>query len=348
MPTRVAQTVRPDLSQQHASRAGDRTFTGNANLRPATGMEPLTADTAQHLSTSAAFPKPLASTQPAFTIGSAAASVSPSKKRMHNALKTRQGSASASTTLPPRANPFAQYGVANGVSSSQAGRTTARGSPVAAQSGFGSPQPSSRRSLKTVRRADGAQGMNIDLTTPLEAAAAEVKSTASQPAASSAFNGSANQPVAQPESASSTAASSIFAQKHLSAPLSTQASYQTGTGLTSQTRSSRPGPSAQQQPAGTSASMAPASLPHGPGFSTSAAAAASCFSFGSAQAETAGDAMPSPQRHFQGFGLHAESEQAAPDTPSARFPGFQPGIQSRNSISLTPFCLHILVCCSAT
>ncbi len=316
-------------------------------------MEPLTADMAQRLSTSAAFPKPVASTQPAFTIGSAAASVSPSKKRMHNALKTRQGSASASTTLPPRANPFAQYGVANGVSSSQAGRTTARGSPVAAQSGFGSPQPSSRRSLKTVRRSDGAQGMNIDLTTPLEAAAAEVKSTASQPAASSAFNGSANQPVAQSESASSTAASSFFAQ-NLAAPLSNQASFQTGTAPTSQTRSARPGSSAQQQPTGTSASAsaAPASPRRGPGLSTSVAAAAgpaaSCFTFGFAQAETASDAMPSPQRPFQGFGLHADSEQAAPDTPSARFPGFQPGIQSRNSISLTQFRLHILVCCSAT
>ena len=180
MPTRVAQPVRPDLSQQHASRAGDRAFTGNANIRSATGMETLTSDTAHRLSTSAAFPKPVASTQPAFTIGSAAASVSPSKKRMHNALKTRQGSAAASTTLPPRANPFAQYGVANGVSSSQTGRATARGSPVAAQSGFGSPQPSSRRSLKTVRRSDGAQGMNIDLTAPLEAAAADlIKSNAS-------------------------------------------------------------------------------------------------------------------------------------------------------------------------
>ena len=352
MPTPVAQTVRPDLSQQHASRAVDRTFTGNANLRPATGMEPLTADTAQRLSTSAAFPKPVVSTQPAFTIGSAAASVSPSKKRMHNALKTRQGSASASTNLPPRANPFAPYGVANGVSSSQPGRTSARGSPVAAQSGFGSPQPSSRRSPKTVRRSDGAQGMNIDLTTPLEAAAAEIKSTASQPAASSLFNGFATQPVAQPESASSSAASSFFAQKHFSAPMSTQASFQTDTGPNGQTRSARPGPSAQQQPAGTSASAsaAPASPPHGPGLSTSAAAAgaaASCFSFGFAQAETASDAMPSPQRPFQGFGLHADSEQAAPDTPSARFHGFQPGIQSRNSISFTRICLDTLTCCSA-
>ena len=323
MPSRVAQTVRPDLSQQHASRAGDRTFTGNANLRPATGMEPLTADTAQRLSTSAAVPKPLASTQPAFTIGSATAPVSPSKKRMHNALKTRQGSASASTTLPPRANPFAQYGVASGVSSSQAGRTSAQGSPVAAQSGFGSPQPSPRRSLKTVRRSDGAQGMNIDLITPLEAAAAEVRSTTSQPAASSAFNGSATQPLTQPESPSSTAASSFFAQ-NLSAPLSTQASFQTGTGPNGQTRSAKSGSSAQQQAAGTSASA-----------SAAAGTAASCFSFGSAQAEIASDAMPSPQRPFQRFGLHADSEQAAPDTPSARFPGFQPGIQSRNSISLT-------------
>ncbi|KAL0051715.1 hypothetical protein WJX82_000922 [Trebouxia sp. C0006] len=263
MPTRVAQPVRPDLSQQHASRAGDRTFTGNANLRPATGMETLTSDTAQRLSTSAAFPKPVASTQPAFTIGSGAASVSPSKKRMHNALKTRQGSAAASTTLPPRANPFAQYGVANGVSSSQPGRTTARGSPLAAQSGFGSPHPSPRRSLKTVRRSDGAQGMNIDLTTPLEAAAADlIKSNASQPAASSAFNGSATQPVAQPESASSTAASSFFAQKRFPAPLSTQASFSTGTGSTSQTRN---------------------------------------------------------------------SEQAAPDTPSAHFPSSQPGIQNQKT-----------------
>jgi hypothetical protein len=342
MPTRVAQPVRPDLSQQHASRAGDRAFTGNANIRSATGMETLTSDTAHRLSTSAAFPKPVASTQPAFTIGSAAASVSPSKKRMHNALKTRQGSAAASTTLPPRANPFAQYGVANGVSSSQTGRATARGSPVAAQSGFGSPQPSSRRSLKTVRRSDGAQGMNIDLTTPLEAAAADlIKSNASQPAASSAFNGSATQPVAQPDSASSKAASSSFAQKHFSAPLSTQA-FQTGTGSNGQTRSAGPGPSAPQQPAGTSASVsaAPASPPLGPSLSTSAAAAADpaasfSFGFGFAQAETASDAMPSPQRPFRGFGLHADSEQAALDTPSSRFPGFQPGIQSRNSISLT-------------
>ncbi len=348
MPTRVAQPVRPHLSQQHASRAGDRTFTGNANLRPATDMEPLTADTAQRLSTSAAFSKPVASTQPAFTIGSGATSVSPSKKRMHNALKTRQGSAAASTTLPPRANPFAQYGVANGVNNSQTGRATARGGPVAAQSGFGSPQPSPRRSLKTVWRSDGAQGMNIDLTTPLEAAAAEIKPTASQPAASSA-----TQPVTQPESAPSSAASSFFAQKPFSAPLSTQASFQTGTAPTSQTRSARPGPFAQQQPAGTSvsASAAPASPLHRPSLSTSAAApaaAASCCNFGFTQAGTASDAMPSPQRPFKGFGLHADSEQAAPDTPSAHFPGFQPGIQSRNSISLTEFRLYILVCCSAT
>ncbi|DBA87393.1 TPA: hypothetical protein ACH3X1_004435 [Trebouxia sp. C0004] len=334
MPTRVAQTVRPDLSQQPASRAGDRTFTGNPNLRPATGMEPLTADTAQRLSTSAAFPKPLASTQPAFTIGSADASVSPSKKRMHNALKTRQGSVSASTTLLPRANPFAQYGVA-GVSSSQPGRTSSRGSPVATQSGFGSPQPSPRRVLKAVWPSDGAQGMNIDLITPLEPATAEARSTTSQPAVSSAFNGSATHPVAQPESTSSLAASSFFPQKNLSAPLSTQAPFQTGIGPTSQTTSGGHSPSAHQQPAGTSpsASAAPASPPRGPGPSTSAAAAtaASCFGFGSALAETASASMPSPQGPFHGFGLHADFEQAALDTPSARFPGFQPGIQNHRT-----------------
>ncbi|KAL0022774.1 hypothetical protein WJX79_003861 [Trebouxia sp. C0005] len=150
---------------------------------------------------------------------------------------------------------------------------------MAAQPGFGSPQPSSRRSLKPVRRSDGAEGMNIDLTTPLEAAAAEVKTTASQPAASSACSGFATQPVAHSESASSTAASSFFAQ-NLAAPLSTQASFQTGT-------------------------------------------------------ETASDAMPSPQRPFQGFGLHADSEQAALDTPSARFPGFQPGLQNHRTSGLS-------------
>ena len=343
MSTRLAQTSRSDLPQQHASCTGDRAFTGNANIRPASSMDSKSGDIGHHTPGTAHAKQPV-STQPVFTVGSGTAPVSPSKKRMHKDLKMRKGGSSATSTLPPRANPFAQYGVANGVAS-QASRTSGRGSPIAAaQPGCGSPQQSPRR-VKVVRPSDGLQGMNLDSSMPPETSADEGSSAEHlQPAASSTFNGFTPQPsTARPHSGGSTAAD-------MSCPLSSsrasdQPFIQTSTLFNGCIRypsgPARP-PDATQQP-GTSSSSATPTSPSNQSQGTSAAAAGAGtdaqvtstpvrFRFGARQAK------PSPQRPFRGFGLHADDEQAAPDTPTAAFPGFQPRHQGEYS---HPLCAQL-------
>lgn len=342
MTTGVARTSRADLPQHHASRASDRTFTGNANLRPTAGMESVSADIGPR--PSAPLKQP-ATTQPVFTIGSGAMPVSPSKKRMHNALKMRQAVPSATASLPPRANPFAQYGVANGVSNSQASRSSAHGSPVASQPGFSSPRQSPRK-VKVVRPSDGVQGMNIDSNTTF--ATSQVCEGAhaakSQPAAANTFTGFATQPAAMhTHSDTGTAASTLFPS---------QAFKEAGTGLNDPAGyAPKPEPNEAHEQADTSATNLPSSPSFqdlcNPSARVEPAATPPAFRFGMKQADDASKAKPSMP--FRGFGLHAPAEEAAPATPSASFSGFQPGIQSKDtfvaqhcSFSLQIWCLTVL------
>ncbi len=360
MTTRTTQSFGTDFSQQQANRAGERAFTGNANIRPASGMESLSSDMGQRLPGSVTQPKLPVSAQPTFTIGSGTAPVSPSKKRMHNALKMRQGATVATSGLPHHANPFAQYGVANGTGSSQAGRSSARSSPVAAQpAGFGSPQQSPRR-VKVVRPSDGATGMNIDSAMPTAATAAQGRSASStEPTASGTFHSSNALPDdAQPRKAASTAGGVFFSQ--CTAPSSWNHSFlQTSTSANRHTAHAtnplRPSAAAPPQAEASSPGM-PAASSFDQGSSTSAAAppppAAATptrFRFGSAtQTGDATDAKPSPQHPFRGFGLHADAAQAAPETPTASFPGFQPGIHSKNSNASPALYLSHSPLCSVT
>lgn len=325
MTTGVARTSRADLSQHHASRASDRTFTGDANLRPTAGMESVSADIGPRPSGPLKQP---ASTQPVFTIGSGAMPVSPSKKRMHNALKMRQAAPPATASLPPRANPFAQYGVANGVSNSQASRSSAHGSPVAGQPSFSSPRQSPRK-VKVVRPSDGVQGMNIDSSTTFASSpVCEGEHAAkSHPAAANTFNGFATQPAAMhTHSNAHTAASTLFPS---------QAFRDAGTGLNDPAgHAPKPEPSKANEKADTSTT----NLPSSPSFQDlcnpsarvepAIAATPPAFRFGMKQADDASKAKPSMP--FRGFGLH---EEAAPETPSASFSGFQPGMQSKHTVA---------------
>ena len=276
--------------------------------------------------------------QPVFKFIGGTASVSPSKKRVHDELKKKQTAALASAK--PRSNPFAQYGVPNNAGSAQTSNTSSKGSPNATRTGHGHPQQSPRRIAKVVRPSD----MHVDSSSVPQDTASQPKSAStSQPAGASIFSASDR---GQPSSL----------QPH-AMPLHNAAARMSNAQPSSNPSFSRPG---QPQPSsvfGTSASQAAASKPAAKAAATSfsnkaappnqhptaaspiddtSALTPERFRLGSAgQAGNASKGRAAGSSPFKGFGLHADDDvDTAPATPSAGFSGFQPGVQSEPSLHL--------------
>lgn len=329
--SRVPQASRAEVPQQHASLFANRSFTGDANIRPGLKMESLSAEQGCQQPSSFVSPaKQPVSMQPAFTMGSGAASISPSKKRAHKDLKMRQTAASASTSQPARPNPFAPYGVGTNASSSQAGKPPAKGSPGKSSLG-GSPH----RRIKVTLKVDRSQGMNID-SGPTAPRTSSSTGASSRSAARSGVYPSSKQPsTAQPSSAGTSSSGMFFPQA--TAAFSSDASF-LPKGPTIFPFKPAASTDTFRQP--TDAAINPTSrvTSQAPGASASDAAASPAavaatppgnkFRFGFSQMSDA-DASTS-QAPFQGFGA-AGVAQDAPGTPTVKFPGFQPGVQSMMS-----------------
>ena len=334
----LSQSLKADQPQHTASHASQRVFTGNANVRSQAYMDATPADTGCTMSGVAPAEQP-PSGQPVFEFTGGTASVSPSKKRVHDELKKKKNAALASAQ--PRSNPFAQYGVSNNAGSAQSSNATCRGSPNATRSGHGPSQQSPRRIGKVVRPSD----MHVDSgSVPQDTAPPTNSASTSQPAAASVFRAnSSGQPpsTAQPRTAPlHNAAAKMFNAQPSSNPSFSQSLQPQSASIfgipASQTAASKP--------AATAAATSFSSLdvqPDQPSTTASQAEDASAstperFRFGSAgQRGSAGKGRAAGSSPFKGFGLHADDDvDTAPATPSAGFAGFQPGVQSEPSFHL--------------
>ena len=359
---RTSQGSQASRPEQRAG-FGDRTFTGDANIRPGVNMGSLPPNSdSQHLCSTNLPVKQPVDMQPAFTMGSGAATLSPSKKRAHKDLKFKQTAASASSSPPPRANPFAPYGVATNANSSQANRRPAKGSPVKASTGASPPRP-----FKVLLKPDRPQGMNIDSgsSSPSTACFTGMSPRPTASTASSVADHTPNQPGhTQPFATATASTGMLFPQPTAAASCRLSVAQDTlppggHTAFTfkpsaSTAASSHPSSQATANPfsfkpaATTDASRPSAAAPKStsryhdaaPASQAAAAAAAAAaataaaaaatppsFSFRSRQVPATN--TPSAQTPFQGFG-NASVVQDAPDTPGVRFPGFQPGVQSEH------------------
>lgn len=331
---------------------GRRTFTGDANIRPGPSMDFLPADTrSQHASSTAVPAKQPASTQSAFTMGSGAAPVSPSKKRMHKDLKLRQTAPSSPSIQPAKANPFAQYGVNSG-SSTQPSRSPSQRSPGKAQLGPSSP----RRFKVALKTPNTAQSMHIDSnsmpsgTTSLSGmssptAAPHNHSTTAQPSCAPFPAGTASTSTGFPQMAvpanpftSHHAASASFAFKPAVSgtaanPAAAAPSASSGPPNIGVRPDARPTTAATAAASATTASPAAVTPPS--------------FRFGASHQRHA--SATSPKVPFQGFGA-AGGSQCAAESPTAGFAGFQPGVHSKPvafSVSASSIALRMvkLPCC---
>lgn len=307
---------------------GRRTFTGDANIRPGLSMDSLPADTrSQRASSTAAPAKQPARAQSAFTMGSGAAPVSPSKKRMHKDLKMKQTAASSPSIQPAKANPFAQYGVNPG-SSNQPSRSPSQRSPGKAQLGPSSP----RRFKVTLKGPNAPQSMHIDSgSVPSGTASLSGMS----PAAAAPHNHSTTtQPTSAPFPAGTASTSTGFPQMavpvnpftscHAPSASFTFKPAGSGTATNPAAPSANAGlpntgvrPDARPTRAASAAASAAAASP--------AAVTPPSFRFGAHQRHAGAS---SPQVPFQGFGAAGPSHGAA-ESPTASFAGFQPGVQSK-------------------
>ena len=327
--SRVPEAHRAEVSQQHANYVADRTFTGDANIRPGLKMESPSAEKGcQHPSSTVSPAKQPVSMQPAFTMGSGAASVSPSKKRAHKDLKMRQTAASASSSQPARPNPFAPYGVGTNASSSQAVKPPAKGSPGKPSLG-GSPH----RRIKVTLKLDRSQGMIID-SGPTSSFTGKSSRSA---APSGAHPFSSHPSPAQPSSAGASSSGTFFPQS--TTAFSSNASFLPKGQTSSTSFPFRPAAATDTSRQPTAAATNPASpvdnKPTGASASGTAASPAAAatpsgnkFRFGFPQMTDADTSSAQPP--FQGFGA-AGAVQDAPETPTVSFPGFQPGVQSMMS-----------------
>ena len=316
-------------------------------------MDSLSSEAGSQRASSTAVPaKQPASMQSAFTMGSGAAPISPSKKRTHKDLKMRQTAASSPSTQPAKANPFAPYGVNS--TSSQPSRNPAQRSPGKAPPGL-SP---TRRPKVTVKGPKGAQSMHVDSGLP-SPATAPFLGASSRAAASNTDHLSSHQPaVAQPANAfpfHADIASTGTGFPQIGVPAShvppSQANPLPNGHATA---------SFTYKPAVAGASTHPTVSSVSPGSpnvgvktnasSASAAAAAAAaspaaavtppsFRFGSSHHSRADTS--SPQVPFQGFGAAGTAQNK---TPTASFAGFQTGVQSLYC-TVVLYCIVVLHCC---
>ncbi|KAL3152967.1 hypothetical protein ABBQ38_011997 [Trebouxia sp. C0009 RCD-2024] len=326
----TSQQSRAEGQAQHANHAGHRPFTGNANIRPGLRMDSLSTDAgSQHASSTSAPAKQAASMQSAFTMGSGAPPLSPSKKRTHKDLKMKQTPASSPSSQPVKANPFAPYGVSS--SSSQASKHPAQRSPAKVPPGV-SP---TRRIKVTLKGLNGAQSMHIDSGLPPAGTSSLFGAASQTPGPDNDFHPFSQHATAQPSNAPSNAAAATtgtgFTQSavptsHVPPPHHNRPPTCQGT-FPAQAAA----PGAPSHPTAASANPPSPGRGAGPRASTSAptaspAAAATPPSFRfSASYHTTADASSS-QAPFQGFAA-AGPAQEAPE-PAVSFAGFQPGIQS--------------------
>ena len=318
----TSQQSRAEGQAQHANLAGHRPFTGNANIRPGLRMD---CHPAEAGSTSTAAPaKQPASMQSAFTMGSGAPPLSPSKKRTHKDLKMKQNAASSPSSLPAKANPFAPYGVS---SSSQAGKHPAQRSPAKAPTGV-----SPTRRIKVTLK--GTQSMHIDSGLPPAGTSSLSGASSQADAPDNDLHSFGQHTTAQPQNAPSNAAATVTTHSAYSAshvpphhpPPTSQGTFPA--------QSAAPGapshaaaancPSPERAAGLRSATSAPTASP-------AAAATPPSFRF-SASYHTTADASSS-QAPFQGFAA-AGAAEGAPD-PAVSFAGFQPGIQSEHTYTQT-------------
>lgn len=301
---------------------GHRTFTGDANIRHGSSMDSLPRDAGSQRASSTAVPaKPPASMQSAFTMGSDAAPISPSKKRAHRDLKIRQTAVSSPSIQPAKANPFAPYGV-HSSSTNQPSKNPAHRSP-------GKAQPSPRRIKVSLKAPDGAQNMHVDSgSVPLNTAPfSGVSSAAAEPNAAerlSSDHATAAQLSNTPFPAGTASTAKGFVQ--------------TAVPANSFSNSHTTSATFAFKPAVSGASTDPTANPGSPntGVRSNAAASAAAaspaavtppsFRFGSSHHIHAG--ASSPQVSFQGFGA-AGSLHSATGTSSATFAGFRSGQQSK-------------------
>ena len=295
---------------------GHRTFTGDANIRLGSSMDSLPRDAGPQRASSTAVPaKSPASMQSAFTMGSDAAPISPSKKRAHRDLKIRHTAVSSLSIQPAKVNPFAPYGV-HSSSTNQPSKNPAQRSP-------GKAQPSPRRIKVSLKAPSGAQDMHVDSgSVPLNTASfSGVSSAAAAPDAAERPSNHAT--TAQPSNVSFSAGTA-----------STATGFpQTAVPPNPFSNSHATSASFAFKPAVSGASTDPMANPGSPniGLRSNAAASAAAtsppavtppsFCFGSSHQMHAG--ASTPQVPFQGFGAAGATE-----TSSATSAGFQTGVQS--------------------
>lgn len=321
----TSQQSRAEGQAQHANHAGHRPFTGNANIRPGLRMDSLCTETgSQHASSTSTPAKQTASMQSAFTMGSGAPPLSPSKKRTHKDLKIKQAPASSPSSQPIKANPFAPYGVSS--TSSQASKHPAQRSPAKAPPGV-SP---TRRIKVTLKGLNGAQSMHIDSGWPLAGISGAVSQA---PGLDHDLHSFGQHATAQPINAPSIAAAattgtgfthSAVPTSHVPPPHHNCPPNSQGTFPAQSAAPCAPSHPTAANPPSPSRGAGPSASTSAPTASPPAAATPPSFRF-SASYYTTADASSS-QAPFQGFSA-AGPAQDAPE-PAVSFAGFQPGIQS--------------------